>query len=92
MQLNRGDFEAIARFRAGKGKIMLGMLLFGIIWLLGCLIALYQLTFNKDALIYVIVGVIVFVLWFAVYMVIIELRTKQLVTKIKEAYEKNNQG
>lgn len=92
MQLNKGDFEAIARFRAGKGKIMLGMLLFGIIWLLGCLISLYQLTVNKDALIYVIIGVVVFALWFAVYMVIIEFRTKKLVVKIKEAYEKNNQS
>ena len=89
MQLSKGDIEAIARFRAGKGKFMFGMLIFGIVWILFTLVALYQCTFNREALIWGILGIIVFIIWFTSYLVMIELKTKKLVIKIREDYEKD---
>jgi hypothetical protein len=89
MVLDKGDIEAIARFRAGKGKFMLGMLLFGILWLLGTLVVLFTLTYDRSMLGCAIVGVVAFIIWLIVYLVMIELRTKGLVVKIKEAYEKD---
>jgi len=89
VDLNKGDIEAISRFRAGKGKFMFGMLIFGIVWIILTLAALYQCTFNRDALIYAIIGIIVFVIWFTSYLVMIELRTKKLVVNIREENEKD---
>lgn len=89
MELSKGDIAAIARFRAGEGKLMMGMLAFGILWIIGTLIALYQCTFNRDALIFGIIGIVVSALWLTSYLLMIELRTKKLVVKIREDYEKD---
>ena len=89
MELGKGDLVAIARFRAGKGKFMLGMLLFGILWLLGTLVALFTLTYDRGMLYCAIIGAVIFFIWLIVYLAMIELRTKGLVVKIKEGYEKD---
>jgi uncharacterized BrkB/YihY/UPF0761 family membrane protein len=89
MNLSKGDIEALARYRAGKGKFMFGMLTFGILWIVVTLISMYQITVNKDALIWGIVGIVVFFMWFIVYLYIIEFRAKKLVCKLREENEKD---
>jgi hypothetical protein len=90
MELKKGDIEAIARYRAGKGKFMLGMSIFGLVWILCTLVSLYLITIYRELLIMAIVGIVVFAIWGAVYLVMIELRTKELVVKIrKEENDKN---
>ncbi len=89
MELAKGDIEALARFRAGKGKFMLGMLVFIILWVLATLVIFYQMIFNREMLMLAIIGVSGIFLWLAVFIVISEAKTKELVVKLKEEYEKD---
>ncbi len=89
MNLTKGDIHVIARYRAGNDKLMAGMATFGTIWVILTIVALFVCTFNRDAFILGVVGVCVTAVWCLAYILLTEIKTSKLATKLKEEYEKD---